>query len=43
MDVLGEHRNVLQYYAIVGCDAASFFYTNGKINPFKEVLKNQAV
>ena len=36
-------RNVLQYYAIVGCDATSFFCINGKINPFKEALKNQVI
>ena len=36
-------KNVLQYNAIIGPDATSFFYINGKINPFKEVLKNQAV
>ena len=41
-------RNVLQYCAIISCDANSFFYVNGKINPLKvnplkEVLINQAV
>ena len=30
--------NILQYYAIIGWDAR-FFYINGRINPFKEVLK----
>lgn len=33
-------RNILQYYAIIGCDATSFFNINGRINPFKEVLNN---
>ena len=37
------NRNVLQYYAIIGCDATSFFYINEKINPLKEVLKKQAL
>ena len=32
-------RNILQYYAIIGCDATSFFYIYGNINPLKEVLK----
>ena len=36
-------RNVLQYYTIIDCDATSFFHINRKINPSKEVLKNQAV
>ena len=36
-------RNILHYYAIIGCDATLFFYMNGKINPLKEVLKNQVV
>ena len=36
-------RNVVQYYAIIGCDATSFFYINRKINPSQEVLKNQSV
>ena len=34
MDVFGTtlSRNVLQYYAIIGCDGTSFFYINGKNN-----------
>ena len=32
-------RKVLQYYTIIGCLGTSFFYINGKINPFKEVIK----
>ena len=32
-------RNILQCYAIIGSDATSFFYANGKINPVKRVLK----
>ena len=37
-----SRRNILQYYAIIGCDATSFFYIIGKLNPFKEVFKNQS-
>ena len=32
----------MQYYAIIGCDATSFFYINGKINPFKKILKKSS-
>ena len=32
-------RNISQYHVITGCDTASFFYRNGKINPIKEVRK----
>lgn len=35
-------RNILHYYAIIGCDATSFFNINGRINPFKEVLNNSS-
>ena len=35
-------RNILQYYAIIGGDATSFFYTIGKINSFKEVPKKSS-
>ena len=37
------NRYVLKYYAIIHCDAASFFYIYRKISPSKEVFKNQAV
>ena len=35
-------RKILQYYAIIGCYGTSFFYINGRINTFKEVLKNSS-
>ena len=35
-------RNILQYRAIIGCDATSFFYINERINPRKELFKNSS-
>ena len=41
MNIFGNTfiSNVLQYYAIIGCDATSVFHASGKINQSKEILK----
>ena len=33
-------RNILRYHANTDCDTTSFFNRTGKVNPFKELLKN---
>ena len=31
---------MIQFHALTGCDATSYFYEVGKIKPFQKIMKN---